>query len=108
MTRKRHAGNSGPLLTATTWPNALEEAGQDHMTSTEAEQISTSFDIESRQDNLRTTPNIVDQYCGLLDNLTPSQRRGLVAKLAIEYYDGWRPTRSQLAAYVQKNFGVIV
>jgi hypothetical protein len=78
------------------------------MTSTGADQISTKPDVQSRQDSSRTTPNIADQYRGLLDNLTPSQRRGLVAKLAIEYYDGWRPTRSQLAAYVQKNFGVVV
>jgi hypothetical protein len=78
------------------------------VTATGFEQISTKADGDSTVHNPRTTPNIVDQYYGLLDNLTPGQRRGLVAKLAIEYYDGWRPTRGQLAAYVQKNFGVII
>ena len=77
------------------------------MTPTRVE-LSAKADGDSTVSNSSSPPNIADQYYGLLDNLTPGQRRGLVAKLAIEYYDGWRPTRGQLAAYVQKNFGVII
>ena len=43
------------------------------------------------------TPSIADQYSGLLDDLTPGQCRGLIAKLSAGYYDGWRPTRAELA-----------
>ena len=52
------------------------------------------------------TPTIADQYSGLLDNLTPGQRRGLIAKLSVGYYEGWRPTRAQLARHIQDEFGV--
>ena len=54
------------------------------------------------------TPNIVDHYSGLLDALSPSQRRGLTARLANGYYDGWRPTRAQLIGYIQQEFGIVV
>jgi len=51
-------------------------------------------------------PTIADQYSGLLDDLTPSQRRGLIANLSVGYYEGWRPTRAQLARHIQVEFGV--
>jgi hypothetical protein len=53
------------------------------------------------------TPTIADQYSGLLDNLTHGQRRGLIAKLSVGYYEGWRPTRAQLARHIQEEFGVL-
>ena len=52
-------------------------------------------------------PSIADQYSGLLDDLTASQRRGLIAKLANGYYDGWRPTRAQLIRHLWNEYGVI-
>ena len=52
------------------------------------------------------TPSIADQYSGLLDDLTPGQCRGLIAKLSVGYYDGWRPTRAELARHIQNAFGV--
>jgi hypothetical protein len=54
------------------------------------------------------TPSIADQYAGLLDGLSPQQRRGLIAQLAIGYYDGWRPTRHELAGHIGHRFGVDV
>ena len=54
------------------------------------------------------TPTIVDQYSGLLDNLTPGQRRGLIAKLSVGYYDGWRPSRAELAQHIHDELGVRV
>jgi len=51
-------------------------------------------------------PSIADQYFGLLDELTPGQRRGLIARLSVGYYDGWRPTRVQLARHIRNEFGV--
>jgi len=60
----------------------------------------------SVQHGISGPPSIIDQYSGLLDNLTSSQRRGLIAKLSNGYYDGWRPTRAQLIRYIQHEFGV--
>ena len=51
-------------------------------------------------------PSITDQYTGLLDDLTAGQRRGLIAKLSNDFYDGWRPTRAQLVEYLQNVYGV--
>ena len=54
---------------------------------------------------LSRIPTIADQYSGLLDDLSPGQRRGLIAKLSVGYYEGWRPTRAQLARYIHDEFG---
>jgi hypothetical protein len=60
----------------------------------------------SVQQGISRSLNITDQYFGLLDDLTSSQRRGLIAKLSNGYYDGWQPTRAQLIRYIQNEFGV--
>lgn len=51
-------------------------------------------------------PNIIDQYYGLLDDLTTQQRWGLIARLSNGYYEGWRPTRAQLVKFLRDEFGV--
>jgi hypothetical protein len=56
--------------------------------------------------NISRMPNIVDQYSGLLDDLTSRQRWGLIARLSNGYYEGWRPTRAQLSRYLYHEFGV--
>lgn len=55
---------------------------------------------------LSRTATIADQYSGLLDDLTPGQRRGLIAKLSVGYYDGWRPSRAELAQHIHDELGV--
>jgi hypothetical protein len=50
-------------------------------------------------------PSIADRYADLLAPLTPRQRRGLVARLAHGYYDGWRPGRAEIAALVAQELG---
>jgi hypothetical protein len=52
------------------------------------------------------TPNITDQYAGLLNNLTDRQRSGLIAKLSAGFYDGWRPTRYELIQYLQDEYEI--
>ena len=52
------------------------------------------------------TSNISDQYYGLLDDLTARQRSGLIAMLSTGFYDGWRPTRSELIRYLQDEYGI--
>jgi hypothetical protein len=75
----------------------------------------TEGDVQSQESNVMClltnqpvslVPNIADQYSGLLDALSPGQRRGLIAKLSNGYYDGWRPTRAQLIDYIRNQFGI--
>jgi len=44
----------------------------------------------------------------VLQALSPRQRQGVIAALSVGFYDGWRPTREELAAYVAAEFGVTV
>jgi hypothetical protein len=48
----------------------------------------------------RTTPNIADRFADLLAPLSPRRRRGLIARIAVGYYEGWRPTRAEVAELV--------
>ena len=52
--------------------------------------------------------NIADRYAVVLQTLCPRQRQGVIAALSVGFYDGWRPTREELAAHVAAEFGVTV
>jgi len=52
------------------------------------------------------SPNIADRYAVVLQPLSPRQRLGVIATLSVGFYDGWRPTREELATYVAAKFGV--
>jgi hypothetical protein len=54
------------------------------------------------------SPNIADRYAVVLRALSPRQRQGVIAALSVGFYDGWRPTREELATYVAAEFGVTV
>ena len=54
------------------------------------------------------SPNIADRYAVVLQALGPRQRLGVIAALSVGFYDGWRPTREELATYVAAEFGVTV
>ena len=58
--------------------------------------------------NVSRSPNIADRYALVLRTLSPRQRQGVIAALSVGFYDGWRPTRAELAAYVAAEFGVTV
>ncbi len=47
-----------------------------------------------------TKPSIIGSYADVLEALTPQRRRGLVAQLAVGFYDGWRPGRAEVADIV--------
>jgi len=53
-----------------------------------------------RVDPHPATPNIADRFADLLAPLSPRRRRGLIARLSQGYYEGWRPTRAEVAALV--------
>jgi hypothetical protein len=54
------------------------------------------------------SPNIADRYAVVLQALSARQRQGVIAALSVGFYDGWRPTTEELAAYVAAKFGVTV
>lgn len=46
------------------------------------------------------TPTIADSFADLLAHLNPRRRRGPIARLSRGYYEGWRPSRAEIAALV--------
>ena len=52
--------------------------------------------------NLSRTPSIADRFADLLAPLSPRRRRGVVARLARGFYEGWRPSRAEIAALVEQ------
>ena len=53
-----------------------------------------------RVDAPSATPNIADRFADLLAPRSPRRRRGLIARLSQGYYEGWRPSRAEVAALV--------
>jgi hypothetical protein len=51
--------------------------------------------------------NIADPYQDLLSGLDEGVRLGFVQRLAVGYYEGWRPTRNELADLVARETGRI-
>jgi hypothetical protein len=45
-------------------------------------------------------PNIADRFADLLAPLSSRRRRGLIARLSVGYYEGWRPSRAEVAELV--------
>jgi hypothetical protein len=46
------------------------------------------------------TPSIADFYADLLQPLNDRQRKGLIARLSVGYFEGWRPSRQEMAELV--------
>ena len=53
-------------------------------------------------------PNIADRYAAVLRPLGPRHRLGVIAALSVGFYEGWRPSEAELAAYVAAEFGIDV
>jgi hypothetical protein len=51
------------------------------------------------------TENIADPFRDLLSELDHARRMGLVHLLAVGFYEGWRPTRAQVANLVAREAG---
>ena len=62
--------------------------------------------LEPGRHGMSRSPNIADRYAVVLQPLSPRQRLGVIATLSVGFYDGWRPTREELATYVAAKFGV--
>jgi uncharacterized protein YjhX (UPF0386 family) len=52
-------------------------------------------------------PSIADRYADLLALLDHRQRQGLIVRLTVGYYDGWRPSRSEVADLVAEKLKIM-
>ena len=55
----------------------------------------------------RRTPTIADQYADLLGVLSERQRRAITLRLTTGYYEGWHPSRSEIADLVAIELGLL-
>ena len=53
------------------------------------------------------TPNIADQFADLLEPLDDRKRRGMISWIAVRFYDGWRPSRREIADLVAVEIGTL-
>jgi hypothetical protein len=52
-------------------------------------------------------PGIADEFTDLLRPLSETQRRGLIARLSVGYYEGWRPSRAEIADLGAPELGIL-
>lgn len=55
---------------------------------------------QSAYPRMGAMPNIADRFADLLAPLSGRRRRGLIARLSVGYYEGWRPSRAEVAELV--------
>jgi hypothetical protein len=55
----------------------------------------------------RRTPNIADRYADLLATLSQQQRRAIIVQLTTGFYEGWHPSRSEIADLVAVELGLL-
>ena len=52
-------------------------------------------------------PNIADEFADLLALMDDVKRRGMISRLAVGFYDGWRPGRDEMADLVAIELGAL-
>lgn len=52
-------------------------------------------------------PHINDKYKDLLELLSQRQRRAITSQLTVGFYEGWRPSRGEIAELVAAELGII-
>jgi len=62
-------------------------------------------DAERDHQPVRAVRNIADPYRDLLAALGDAQRRGMVHRLSVGFYEGWSPTRAEVARLVDLELG---
>jgi hypothetical protein len=53
------------------------------------------------------TPTIADRYADLLSTLSERQRRAIILRLTIGFYEGWNPSRGEVADLVAEHLGLL-
>ena len=75
--------------------------------------VNEGSDATHHQDHTGTarsngaTPNIADRFKDLLAYLDNNRRRGMVSRIITGYYEGWRPSREEIADLVAVEVGVL-
>ena len=67
----------------------------------------TSGGQDGRSPQSKRRPGIADRFADLLRPLSEAQRRGLIARLSVGYYEGWRPSRAEIADLVALELGLL-
>lgn len=57
--------------------------------------------------HLRRTPSIADRYADLLATLNERQRNAIIVRLTTGFYEGWHPSRSEIADLVAAELGLL-
>ena len=52
-------------------------------------------------------PSIADHYRDLLELLNNRKRLGMVARLSVGFYEGWRPKRAEVADLIAVEVGIL-
>ena len=67
----------------------------------------TSGGQDGRSPQSKRRPGIADRFADLLRPLSEAQRRGLIARLSVGYYEGWRPSHAEIADLVALELGIL-
>ena len=59
-----------------------------------------AYGSQPESDTASSVPNIADRFADLLKPLSRRRRNALIAQLSRGYYDGWHPTRAEVAELV--------
>ncbi len=59
------------------------------------------------EQRLSRTPTIADYYADLLRPLDNQQRRAIILRLTYGFYEGWRPSRQEMADLVAVELGTL-
>lgn len=59
------------------------------------------------EQGLTRTPTIADKYADLLRPLNPQQRRAMILRLTHGYYEGFQPSRTEMADLVAVELGTL-
>jgi len=59
------------------------------------------------EQRLSRTPTIADNYADLLRPLDNQQRRAIILRLTYGFYEGWRPSRQEMADLVAVELGTL-
>ena len=59
------------------------------------------------EQRLSPTPTIADKYADLLRPLEIQQRRAIILRLTHGFYEGWRPSRQEMADLVAVELGTL-
>jgi len=67
----------------------------------------SSHSYRNNEHDRHRTPTIADRYADLLSTLSERQRRAIVLRLTVGFYEGWNPGRGEVADLVAEHLGLL-